>query len=421
MNETTVLSVDIGTTSLKAALSGVFSDAGIIVYASSRVPFECADKSKIALSWLPALRVALKQMRAKCIASTDCADPFSRLKGICISGNGPTIVAKDGTTLCWNEKLSVDVPKSVKSLFIPRFLQFKAQYESVWENCDTIFSGPEYFIYRLCNKALTILPEERYTSAYWNTKSLYEAGFSALEQSKFPGFKSPGDCAGIVSKESAILLDGMLSAGLPVFCGAPDFIAGLIGTATLQAGRICDCAGSSEGINLCTKTPIYAQGIRTLPSVISGLWNAAVLIPESGVKFACYKEREEERLGKKMSYDEFVSYVFDTAQSEGIAIMTELAEKVKVAVATLKSAAEQSGIKIEDKMQVTGGQALNNRWMQLKCDIVSLPLALSTAADAELTGDAILARFGLGEYESIQDAADSLVRTSLSFYPAKKA
>ncbi len=420
MNERTVLSIDIGTTSLKAAISGVFSDAGILVYASSRVPFVCSDKKRISDCWLEALKTALKQMRKKCTAKTDLADPFFRLTGICISGNGPTIVSEDGTTLSWNEPLTVTVPNECKSLFIPRFLQFRAQYPAIWDKCSTIFSGPEYFIYKLSGKAVTVMPEERYSETYWNTKSLYDASFSALEQSKFPPFKLPCDCVGVVSKDAAIQLDGLLSAGLPVFCGVPDFIAGLIGTATLSPSRICDCAGSSEGINLCTKIPVYANGIRTLPSIVSGLWNEAVLISESGVKFAAYKAKTEDKLSKTMSYDEFVNYVFDTNQKEGIDIMSELAHKVKDGVDTLKNACEKAGLKVADKMLVTGGQALNKRWMQLKCNILNMPLCVATFEDAELTGDAVLARFGLGEYESIQEAADSLVRISQTFYPEQK-
>ena len=49
-----------------------------------------------------------------------------------------------------------------------------------------------------------------------------------------------------------------------------------------------------------------------------------------------------------------------------------------------------------------------------------MPLCVATFEDAELTGDAVLARFGLGEYESIQEAADSLVRISQTFYPEQK-
>lgn len=417
MNEKTVLSVDIGTTSLKAALSGVFSDEGIMVYASSRVPFECKENRRISECWLEALKTAVNEMRKSYTAHTERVDPFSRLSGICISGNGPTIVAKDGTTLLWNEPLSVEIPDTCKSLFVPRFLQFKAQYRDSWEKCDTVFSGPEYFIYRLTGKSVTVLPEERYSTAYWNTKSLYDAGFTALEQSKFPPFKLPGDCVGVVSKEAAIKMDGLLTAGLPVFCGVPDFIAGLIGTATLSPSRICDCAGSSEGINLCTKIPVYAKGVRTLPSVIEGLWNEAVLISESGVKFADYKKKEEAKFGKEMSYDEFVNYVFDTNQEEGIKIMSDIAYKVKDGIDTLRNAVMSAGLKVADKLLITGGQALNKRWMQLKCDILNMPLCVPTFEDAELTGDAVLARFGMGEYESIQEAADSLVRISTTYYP----
>jgi len=419
MNDTAVLSIDIGTTALKAALTGERREGGIIVFASSRIPLVEKDESKAALEWLVALKAALIEMREKTKADFGIYDPFKRLSGICVSGNGPTIVSKNGVTLLWSSPLTVKVSEKCKSLFIPRLLQFREQFPEEWSASDTIFSGPEYLIYRLTSRAVTILPESRYSTAYWDVRSLYEAGFSANEQSKFPACRAPGDCAGVVTAQAAIALDGFLPARTPVFCGAPDFIAGLIGTATLSVGRLCDCAGSSEGINLCTSRAIFAEGIRTLPSVLYGLWNAAVLIPESGVKFAKYKQSVEEREGKSWSYEEFINRVLDEGDEEGKKILVDNAKEVASAVKKLRDAAEKEGIPLKNTIQVTGGQALNPRWMQLKCDIIGLPLTVPSCADAELTGDAVLARYGLGEYESLEDAAESLVRVEREYFPKK--
>ena len=97
--------------------------------------------------------------------------------------------------------------------------------------------------------------------------------------------------------------------------------------------------------------------------------------------------------------------------------MSDIAYKVKDGIDTLRNAVMSAGLKVADKLLITGGQALNKRWMQLKCDILNMPLCVPTFEDAELTGDAVLARFGMGEYESIQEAADSLVRISTTYYP----
>ena len=418
--ENTVLSIDIGTTSLKAALTAEDAERGLVVCASSRVDFRAEDKSKAAIEWMAALKIAILEMREKTKAPTDFQDPFSRLSGVCISGNGPTIVSKDGTTLLWNEKIDENVSVDTKSLFIPRLLQFRRQFAYSWNHSDTIFSGPEYLIFRLTNRAVTILPEFRYISAYWDTHALYHAGFSALEQSKFPAFRSPGDCAGAVSADAAIALDGMLPAGLPVFCGAPDFVSALIGTATIFAGRILDRAGSSEGINLCTKNPLFAPEIRTLPSVISGLWNAGVLIDESGVLLSRHKEKIEKKIGKVLSWSDFFDGIFSDKDEEGKSILVKQAKESAAAVKKLFFAAKSSGLPVDTKILVAGGQALNEQWMQLKCDEIGLPLFVPALPDAELTGDAVLARFGLGEYESITDAAEALVRPAKQYFPRKQ-
>ncbi|MCR5605919.1 MAG: hypothetical protein K6F69_03765 [Treponema sp.] len=419
MTETTVLSVDIGTSSLKASISGVFSHSGIIVMASSRIRFpkiETENKYKEATFWLPALKEALKDIKNKCEALEQ--NPFESLAGICISGNGPTIVSKDGTTLLWNTPITIDIPKDCESLFIPRLMQFKYQFKEKWKNSDTIFSGPEYLIWQLTGKAFTILPEARYTKAYWTTESLYKFGFDAQEQSKLPTYLGLGDCAGTIKEDISKAFDGIIPKGLPVFCGGPDFIVALIGTATITPGKLCDCAGSSEGINLCTSRPLSGEGIRTLPSAIPGLWNAAVLIPESGIRFSNLKEEIEAKINKKMDYEEFVSYILDEKDEKGMELMTEIAINTKKALKTLFDAAKEAGLPVDNKMQITGGQAKNKIWLTMKCNITATTLTVPSFPDAELTGDAILARVGLGEYESIEQACNIMVQTNKTYRPA---
>ena len=139
MTETTVLSVDIGTTSLKASISGVFSHSGIIVMASSRIHYPktiTENKYKESDFWLPSLKEALFDLKNKCNNLEQ--NPFETLVGICISGNGPTIVSKDGTTLLWNTPITIDVPKDCESLFIPRLMQFKYQFKEKWKKPDSM-------------------------------------------------------------------------------------------------------------------------------------------------------------------------------------------------------------------------------------------------------------------------------------------
>ena len=51
-------------------------------------------------------------------------------------------------------------------------------------------------------------------------------------------------------------------------------------------------------------------------------------------------------------------------------------------------------------------------------DVCGYKFALCSIADCELLGDAVLAFVGLGEYKTIQEAADAIVKEAQVFEPA---
>ena len=205
----------------------------------------------------------------------------------------------------------------------------------------------------LTGKAVTVLPEPRYETAYWNREVL--EGFG-IPTGKMPDFVELGhNCGDLLDNNCEFL--GLPK--VPVIAVGPDFIAGLIGTGTTKAGTICDRAGSSEGINLCVDKDIRAERVRTLPCVEAGLWNLSVLIPNSAAL------PEDERL-----------------------------EKVVAAIQLLKKLSEENGIAFPKEMTTTGGQAKDQAYFEKKrarLDQLGLELKVGSCVDAELTGDGIVA------------------------------
>ena len=387
MTQKYALCVDIGTTSLKAALIDAEGNVG----AFSQQFFSNPDSKMAACCWLPALRNATRELTAQ-TEHTICA--------ICISGNGPTIVSDDGTTLLWNAPISDAVNNSYKnllkdmrSLFIPRITAFRTLFPSQWNKSRFIYSGPEYLIYTLTKASLTILPEIRYLDTYWSNKELEIA---ALEKEKLPPYATIAHTAGFTTPDITAQLG--LAQQVPVFCGGPDFIAAMIGTNSLSVGTIYDRAGSSEGVNLCAPFPLQKSTIRNLPSVVAGLWNAAVLQSESGRMFMNYKKIAEAVAKRTISYKEIVTYSIANKSSDGFAILEAILHNLKVSIDTLASAAHESNIDIQMPIVITGGQVKNDEWLQMRCNYIGLPFAVCTCADAELLGNAAVSFYGLGVY-----------------------
>lgn len=408
--EQTVLAVDIGTSSLKAAF---VSEKGKIS-AFSRRPFLLCNTEHASKEWLPAFQNALQDLVSQ--------SPEIRPSGICVSGNGPTLVAQSGETLLWNEKV---VQLKSTSLFIPRLLAFKDKFSDVWKKSGLVYSGPEYFLWLLTGESCTILPEKRFESAYWNKQLLLKSGFSNDEINKLPSFTEPSHkVAGLSRKASSFLgvEEFGIKEGLPVFCGSPDFISALIGTATVKPGILCDRAGSSEGINFCTAVPLEGEKIRTLPSVVPELWNASVLLPDSGSKFDSFKLKIERELGKQIEYSVLVQEIIESdgtnaSLDQGKYLMIQTALNLKDAIGILKDAAAKKGVPFPDEMRVAGGQAKSALWNQMKADITGMKISVPSCPDAELLGDAAFAFTALKVFSSLTCASESLFSKAETFYP----
>lgn len=391
-----VFCADIGTTSLKTAL--VDENGAVVSFSqqffSERLSHSIGDSNtietgndrhdgKMALHWLSALHDAWHEIRG----ASSCDTPDA----ICISGNGPTVVAKDGRAFLWNEKITSSLACDLMSgnspvaasLFLPRIVDFLEKYPDLVSSQQYIFSGPEFLVHALTGKAVTVLPEARYRSAYWteeqlstltkNLRSLSSYGSLSFDK-LLPHYIAPSTCAGFTTVE--INESFGFAHGVPVFCCGPDFVAAMIGTNSLAAGKIYDRAGSSEGLNLCSPVAEKFDEMRLMPSINSSLWNISALGNDvhDVNKFSCMVER--------------INFV-----------------------------QQKLGLKNAHFISVTGGQAKNEKWMQQKCDVAKIPLAMCNCADAELIGDAIVALTGLGVFDSIESAADAVVKITKLYTP----
>ena len=369
----TILCVDIGTSSLKAALLPDNLKKNEIFVSRQNFPENYENSGKAATYWLPALKNALSEVQEK--------NPDYAIEAICVSGNGPTIVSDDGTTLLHNQicanfyhEQENEAVKKTKSLFIPRIFAFKNEFQQSWQNSKHIFGAAEFLIHALTDEAISILPEERFLPAYWTNSELKNFKFSDSEIKKLPPFIKAGAFAGKISEKAAI--ETGLFEGTLVFAGAPDFVVALIGTGTVFPGRLCDRAGSTEGLNLCTTKPIFAEGLRTMPSAIPELWNLSYLMQNPNYK-----------------------------NSESKDYFAELAHGISL----LREAANNNGEYFPDYMMITGGQALNDALILQKEEMTGLKIEKMPTADAELLGDLILARVALGNYDDITEAVFAIL------------
>ena len=444
-----ILCADIGTSSLKAAF--ITEDGTVLKFIRLLFP-----QPVHAVDWVQTFFAAWRSFPA------DYA-----IEALCISGNGPSLVAvpqnrcvpeasinsagrvpkihinvdrhlfaaslppddvmngiidaaKNDTLFLWNEPAPQEgvasIPPTGASLFLPRIAAFRAKYPDVFDSAAQLFSGPEYVSYLLTGTAVTSLPDPRYEAAYWSKEALFRFSEALhIDTERLAGLLPPFTAAGTVIGRFC---------GIPVVAGVPDFIAALIGTGTLTAGTACDRAGSSEGINVCISQPHRAEKTLLLPSVMPDLWNLSSVIPSSGAAFSDFliahglRGNDYIAAMERIAAEPFVaSGAYPaTFAGQGRAFVEGLAFHIRHGCDLLEQA---SGF--HPVYTLSGGQAHNAIWCQMKADMTGRNFALPAFADGELIGDAALALYGLGRGDSLASIAQRLIRIKRYYEPEPAA
>ena len=455
-----ILCADIGTSSLKAAF--ITEDGTVLKFIRLLFP-----QPVHAVDWVQTFFAAWRSLPA------DYA-----IEAICISGNGPSLVAvpqnrrapeasttaaagspsagfssaggmnrvdlingileaaKHDRLFLWNEpppqgltvsgpqcstvpalqEGAASIPPAGASLFLPRIAAFRAKYPDVFDSAAQLFSGPEYVSYLLTGAAVTSLPDPRYEAAYWSKEELFRFSEALhIDTERLAGLLPPFTAAGTVIGRFC---------GIPVVAGVPDFIAALIGTGTLTAGTACDRAGSSEGINVCISQPHRAEKTLLLPSVMPDLWNLSSVIPSSGAAFSDFlithglRGNDYIAAMERIAAEPFVvSRAYPaTFEGQGRTFVEELAFRIRYGCDLLEQA---SGF--HPVYTLSGGQAHNAIWCQMKADITGRTFALPAFADGELIGDAALALYGLGRGDNLAAIAQRLIHIKRYYEPEPAA
>ena len=404
-----ILSVDIGTSSLKAALI----DLDGRLKAFSRMAYSAGSGVVGAGDWEYAF--------ARTVGNLHDQAPDLGIDGICISGNGPTLIpisygGEALPPLYWNGgKTLPSTEGECPSFFLPHAAWFKKSSPEGYEKTMLFMSSHEWLASRLGAEAVTVLPSELYEPYYWDDG---QCRLYSLDRDKFPPFIKMGSVMGKVSLDAARLFSPFpgLKSGTPIIAGGPDFITALIGTGAAWPGDVCDRAGTSEGINVCVSgTPpekaVKGKGFRVLPHAMEGLWNVGAVIPSSGKLFEKYRIETGQ---ENRSYGELLGELIfqgsmpgippgepsvgphDKPLDERIVMGRDVLCAIGFSVRSALESLGLSGFAVRE-MRVSGGQGKNPLWNQLKADIAGVSLMIPEIPDGELAGNAVLSAVALGE------------------------
>jgi xylulokinase len=447
-----ILAFDIGTSVLKG---GVVDFDGVL-QSRAEVPVHLNDREDPlvheadANNWVSALALVAAQLQIPKAGSG------REIAAVVISGNGPTLVPVGSKgepldfAMTWMDRRGVAEARSIAEVtgqyvdptfYLPKALWIYRNKPEVYRRTRHFCTCPEFIDLYLTGKAYTVLPSEQFTPYIWTVETIEKLG---MDPSKFPPFIRPGELVGEVRLEAEELLG--IPAGIPVFAGGPDFVMTLLGTATVRPGRACDRAGTSEGINFCSEKPIKDERLLCLPHIIEGYTNISGIISTSGkalawfrsitgradldyeslfedicqvppgsrsLLFLPYLAGERAPLWDPSARGAFIGLTANHGRKE---MTRAVVEAVGFAVRDVIEVMGENGLEIGE-LRVTGGQAKSPLWNQIKADITQNKILVPAVQDSELLGAACIGLFALGNYKSLVEASESLVKISRTFDP----
>ena len=413
------LCADIGTSSIKAGF--VAPDGRLI--AGTRIPYASSGTPSLpAAAWEESFYRAVRRLYEKA--------PGTAVLAISISGNGPTLVplAADNTAMAplhWHEAVdarwrSIGGP----SLFLPAVSQFFDLRKEDAAATRLLVSSQEWLAMRLGAEPHTSLATEAYAAWYWSLKQLAARG---LDPQLFPPCVLAGSIVGQLSASarSACAITAASPDKIPLVASGPDFLMAILGTACVDEGLACDRAGSSEGLNYCCSSEradalhLGSKGLRVLPHWSGAHSNASAILPPTGARIEEFRRSSGQGARR---YSDMLADI-DAAGSCTGPVCNPLAAAGRAVVEGLGYAVREGIDRLEDAglpvtaLRLSGGQARNDTWNQLKADILDMPLITGAIRDAELAGNAALCLVAFGEAASPADAARSLWREDRVFAP----
>ena len=80
---------------------------------------------------------------------------------------------------------------------------------------------------------------------------------------------------------------------------------------------------------------------------------------------------------------------------------------------------DRAGIR-PDRLRATGGGASSKVWMQMKADMLNVPIVSLGNAEAGAVGCAMMAGIATGVFSDLQDAAKVMITEGPTYYPRKE-
>ena len=455
LREKKYLGIDIGTTSLKAAVfNGEGKRLGLVCY-----DYILDTDSKTGFIEFEAKRYV--EMCKKAIAELE--ESCGKIDAVSVDTQGETLILADrnGEPLCpavvWLDNRATEEALLIEERFgrkavyeitgqseiaaawpAPKLMWFQKNRPEVWKKVEKIFLLEDYVMYSLTGNFVTE-PTIQSSSLYLDIRDNTWWG----EMLDFIGVKS--DMLPRIVKSSEKI--GTYQ-GITVVSGMLDQIAGTIGAGVTDGSKISEMTGTIMAICALTdEIPAYNENsvVPTHVHAIEGKYCRILCSSTAGMALKWFKNnfsesfsfKELDALAEKVApgcdgltmlpyfcgaytpkYDPEARAVF--AGVELSHTRAHFARAIMEAIAfNLKQNLDLALSGDTEEIRITGGGASSPLWASIKASVTGKTLKTLKQSETACLGSALCAAVGIGDFKDIATAAQAIVRTDKEYSPSK--
>ena len=345
---------------------------------------------------------------------------------------------------------------------ISKIMWLKRNKPEVLEAAEHIFLMEDYVVFRLTGVAQIDYSLAARTMAFdirnlcWSSEILEAAGIDEkLLSAPAPTGTIAGKLLASVAKETGLKPDTQ------VVSVSHDQVSAAVGAGAFDASVAVDGAGTVECLTpVYDKIPdidvMYQGYFSVVPYVIPGKYVAYAFSYTGGALIQWCADtlaKEEKRLANEqgISVNEFLEHAYASEEPSGLLVLPHFAGAAtpymdtgsKGAVLGLTAATtvadiyrgcmegvvyemylnmqalRKSGICF-DRIHATGGGAQSKEWMQMKADVLDIPITSLKTVDVGTVGSAMLTGIVVGLFKDLNDAAVHMVEKTESYEPRRE-
>ena len=449
------IGVDLGTSAVKLLL--MTADGKIENIVSKEYPLEFPHpgwSQQKPEDWWDAVMTGLKELTKDADKSQIAGISFGgQMHGLVVLDKDdkvlrPAILWNDGRTVKETEYLNNVIGKDKLSQYTaniafagftaPKILWMKENEPELFAKIDKIMLPKDYIAYKLSGVFCTDVSDASGMLLFdvknkcWSKEMMDICSVKESQLAKiFESYEVVGNIKEDVAKELSF------PSTVKIIAGAGDNAAAAIGTGTVGDGRCNISLGTSGTIFISSKDfcvdannalhafahsdgHYHLMGCMLSAASCNKWWMEDIIgtedfageqknitkLGENNVFFLPYLMGERSPHNNPDARAMFIGMSMDTTRAD----MTQaVLEGVAFGIRDSFEVAKSLGIKIE-KTKICGGGAKSPLWKKIMANVLGITVEVIESEEGPGYGGAILAAVGCGEYASVEEAADKLVK-----------